>query len=240
MRVARMIQNALLPKELPKLANWEVGAYYEPAREVGGDFYDFFQFDDGRIGVFIGDVTGKGVPAAMVMTTTISLMRAVTRQVASPGEILRKVNDLLEPDIPTRMFVTCVCAVLDPATGRLRFANAGHSLPVKRTHNGVVELRATGMPLGLMPDMEYEELEAEIAPEECIVFYSDGLTEAHNPEREMFGSERLYTILGDSTEDSQALIECLLSEVKAFTGANWEQEDDLTIVGMRRLPPGRN
>jgi serine phosphatase RsbU (regulator of sigma subunit) len=240
MRVARMIQTALLPKELPNLANWEVGAYYQPAREVGGDFYDFFRFADGRIGVFVGDVTGKGVPAAMVMTTTISLLRAVSRQVASPGEILRQVNQLLEPDIPERMFVTCVIAVLDPLTGKLSFANAGHSLPVKRTHRGLVELRATGVPLGLIPDMDYEEMEAYIDPEDCLIFYSDGLTEAHNSEREMFGNERLFTLLSDSTEDSQALIDCLLAELKAFTGANWEQEDDVTIVGMRRLSPGRN
>jgi len=159
MRVARMIQNALLPKELPNLAYWEMGTYYQPAREVGGDFYDFFQFDDGRLGLFIGDVTDKGVPAAMVMTTTISLLRAVARQVTSPGEILRRVNDLLEPDIPERMFVTCLCAILDPATGKVKFDNAGHCLPLKRTGDGVVELRATGMPLGLMPDMEYEEIE---------------------------------------------------------------------------------
>jgi serine phosphatase RsbU (regulator of sigma subunit) len=240
MRVARMIQNALLPKELPNLVNWEVGAYYQPAREVGGDFYDFFYFGDGRLGLFIGDVTDKGVPAAMVMTTTISLLRAVARQVSSPGEILRRVNDLLEPDIPDRMFVTCLCAILDPATGTLMFANAGHSLPVKRTDHGVVELRATGIPLGLMPDMEYEELEADIAPGECLIFYSDGLIEAHNPDREMFGSERLFTMLDGDVKDSQSLINCLLSELKAFTGVDWEQEDDVTLVGLRRLIADRS
>lgn len=240
MRVARMIQNALLPKELPNLAYWEVGAYYQPAREVGGDFYDFFYFGDGRLGLFIGDVTDKGVPAAMVMTTTITLLRAVARQVSSPGEILRRVNDLLEPDIPDRMFVTCLCVVLDPATGKLKFANAGHNLPVKRTSQGVVELRATGIPLGLMPDLEYEELEADISPGECLIVYSDGLTEAHNPEREMFGSERLFTLLGEDIKDSQSLINCLLSELKAFTGVDWEQEDDVTLVGLRRLSADRS
>jgi serine phosphatase RsbU (regulator of sigma subunit) len=240
MRVARMIQNALLPKGLPDLGNWEVGTYYQPAREVGGDFYDFFTFEDGRIGVVVGDVTGKGVPAAMVMTTAMSLLRANARQFSSPGEILRRVNDLIEPDIPEHMFVTCICAVLDPVTGKLTLANAGHSLPVKRTKDGIIELRAIGVPLGLLPEMEYEEVEAEIASEDCLIFFSDGLIEAHNQDREMFGSDRLFATLSGSVMDSQSLINCLLTELKEFTGGTLEQEDDITIVGLRRLPQGRN
>jgi serine phosphatase RsbU (regulator of sigma subunit) len=239
MRVARMIQHALLPKELPDLPCWQIGTYYQPARAVGGDFYDFFYFEDGRVGLFIGDVTDKGVPAAIVMATTRSLLRAIAQQVVSPGEVLRRVNDLLEHDIPSNMFVTCLYAILDPQNGNLQYANAGHNLPYQQTENGVVELFATGMPLGLMPGMDYEEKETFIAPGEYIIFYSDGLVEAHNSSREMFGSRRLQKALGSPIEDSQVLINYLLSELQAFTGSDWEQEDDVTLVGLRRSPTGR-
>src|SRR5690606_15015929 len=122
-------------------------------------------------------VTGKGVPAALVMATTRSLVRSVAMRLRSPGLVLKQVNDLLGPDMPSKMFVTCLYAVLEPTTGRMRFANAGHNLPFRmETNNGTTsELRARGMPLGLMPGMEYEEIEATITPGDCVLFYSDGL-----------------------------------------------------------------
>jgi len=148
LRVARLIQQTLLPKELPELAGWQLTAYYQSAREVGGDFYDFLYFEDGRLGLVIGDVTDKGVPAALVMATTRSVLRAIAQQLISPGQVLERVNETLYPDIPARMFVTCLYAVLDPQTGLLQYANAGHDLPYRRSKAGVSELRATGMPSG--------------------------------------------------------------------------------------------
>ncbi len=129
LRVARVIQETLLPKILPDLQGWRLEALWQPARAVSGDFYDYVTFPDGQLGVVVGDVTDKGVPAALVMATTRSIFRAALERFRSPGEILASVNDLLCPDIPQNMFVTCLYILLDPATGRLRFANAGHNPP---------------------------------------------------------------------------------------------------------------
>src|SRR5215212_7221404 len=129
LRIARLIQQSLLPKTLPELPGYEVAAYYQPAREVGGDFYDFFELDDGRLGFVVGDATGKGVPAALVMASARSMLRAVAQNAESPGDVLRRVNDTLVTDIPPNMFVTCFYAILDPNSGSLTYANAGHDLP---------------------------------------------------------------------------------------------------------------
>ncbi len=237
LRIARLIQQTLLPKELPTLAGWQVAAHYQPAREVGGDFYDFFQLPDGRLGLVIGDVTDKGVPAALVMATTRSILRAAAQRYDSPGEVLQRVNDLLDPDIPPNMFVTCLYAILDPTSGRLQYANAGHDLPYRRCNGGVAELRATGMPLGLMPGMHYEEKEIVLEPGESVLFYSDGLVEAHNAQREMFSFPRLRELIASHSEDGDAtLVDFLLTELAHFTGTDWEQEDDITLVTLQRSP----
>ncbi|MBI3977825.1 MAG: SpoIIE family protein phosphatase [Chloroflexi bacterium] len=235
LRVARSIQLALLPRDVPALPGWELSAYYQPAREVGGDFYDFLSLSDGRVGLIIGDVADKGVPAALLMATTRSVLRAFAQELISPGMVLERVNDFLCPDIPPRMFVTCLYAVLDPADGRLQYANAGHGVPYRQTRAGVVELDATGVPIGLLPGMRYEEHETTLAPGERVLFYSDGLVEAHNTAGEMFGFPRLRDLLG-SRRDGAPLIELLLAELAAFTGAGWEQEDDVTLVTLRRRP----
>ncbi len=238
LRVASLIQQTLLPQNVPDLPGYEVSVYYQPAREVGGDFYDFLYFDDGQVGIIVGDVTDKGVPAALVMATTRTLLRAAAERLSSPGKVLERVNTLLYPDIPARMFVTCLYAVLDPASGRLIYANAGHDLPYRRRADEVDELRAIGMPLGLMPDMSYEEQEVTLAPGETILFHSDGLVEAHNKERELFGFPRLQARMAEHPGGS-ALVGYLLDELAAFTGNDWEQEDDVTLVTLQCLPGGQ-
>jgi serine phosphatase RsbU (regulator of sigma subunit)/anti-sigma regulatory factor (Ser/Thr protein kinase) len=235
LRVARLIQQTLLPRELPALAGWDVSAYYQPARAVGGDFYDFIYLEDGRIGLVIGDVTDKGVPAALVMATTRAILRAAASRSNTPGMVLERTNELLVPDIPPKMFVTCLYAILDPMTGRLVYANAGHDLPYRRTQGQAVELRATGMPLGLMPGMKYEEKEIVMEPGDSILFYSDGLVEAHNPQREMFSFPRLSGLVAEH-DDSSTLINHLLDELARFTGVDWVQEDDVTLVTLEREP----
>jgi serine phosphatase RsbU (regulator of sigma subunit)/anti-sigma regulatory factor (Ser/Thr protein kinase) len=235
LRVARLIQQTLLPKSLPDLADYEVSAYYRPAREVGGDFYDFLYFEDGRVGVIIGDVTDKGVPAALVMATTRTLLRAAAERLIAPGLALERVNELLYPDIPARMFVTCLYALLDPTTGQLCYANAGHDLPYRRRKEDVDELRATGMPLGLMPGMSYEEKQLTLAPGETVLFHSDGLVEAHAPDGEMFGFPRLQALMAEHPGGS-SMIEFLLDKLTAFTGPDWEQEDDVTLVTLQHRP----
>lgn len=228
LRVARLIQQFLLPKAVPSVAGYEVSAFYQPARAVGGDFYDFIHFADGRIGFVIGDVTDKGVPAALVMATTRTLLRATAEQLVSPGAVLERTNNLLVEEIPPKMFVTCLYALLEPASGTLVFANAGHDLPYHRTSEGVFDLRARGMPLGLLPGMQYEEKEATLRPGDCLLLYSDGLVEAHSPSREMFGFPRLQGLMGESVNGN--LVPFLLDRLHAFTGPDWEQEDDVTMV----------
>lgn len=232
LRVARIIQQTLLPKELPALEGWHVAAHYQPARAVGGDFYDFIQFADGKLGLFVGDVTDKGVPAALVMATTRSILRTAAERVTSPGKVLERANELLCPDIPTNMFVTCLYALIDPINRNMVFANAGHNLPYRQSATQVDELRATGMPLGLMTGMQYEEKEVEIHAGETILFFSDGLPEAHSPQHEMFGFPRLKQLMAEYTGKDN-LIEYLLEELKNFTGPNWEQEDDVTCVTLK-------
>jgi serine phosphatase RsbU (regulator of sigma subunit) len=233
LRTAQEIQHTFLPKEVPDLPGWELVPYYQSAREVGGDFYDFLPFPDGRLGIVIGDVTDKGVPAALVMTATRTMLRTAAQEKASPSEVLARVNDLLFSDIPPNMFVTCFYALLNPESGHMRFANAGHEPPFRQTAGSAEELWATGMPLGMMPGTCYEEYETTIEPGESLIFYSDGLVEAHNSRREMFGFARLKSLL-DEQSAGVSLIDTLLDELERFTGDEWEQEDDVTLVALHR------
>ena len=237
LRVAQLIQQQFLPEELPDLAGWEFAAFYGPAREVGGDFYDFIKLPEGQIGIVVGDVTDKGVPAALVMATTHSVLRAEAPRLVAPSEVLTRVNNLLVDEMPAHMFVTCLYMVLNPETGQLRYANAGHNVPYVSTEGGVTELRATGMPLGLLPEMEYEEKEATLAPGDTVLLHSDGLAEAHNTSREMFGFPRVASLTGEAS-DGQVLIDRLLKELQDFVGPELEQEDDITLVTLGRQATG--
>ena len=229
LRVARIIQETLLPREIPSISGWELAVHWQPAQEVGGDFYDFIQLPEDQLGIMIADVTDKGIPAAMVMATTRSLLRSAAENFESPGQVLARANDLLYPDIPAKMFVTCLYLILNSSTGHIRFANAGHNLPYLRTKDGVIEARATGMPLGLMPGMDYEENEVTLAPGQRLLLSSDGLVEAHNPNRKIFGFPRVKEIMAEE-HNNTGLIEILLDELEKFTGEDYEQEDDITLL----------
>jgi predicted ester cyclase len=232
LRVARQIQQALLPETTPELDSWQLATYYKPAREVGGDFYDFLELNDGRLGLVVGDATGKGMAAALVMATTRAMLRAVAQPMGSPGEVLARVNDALYPDIPSPMFVTCFYCILDPKSASLRYANAGHDLPYLWHGGDAEELRARGMPLGLMPEMTYEEKEVVLREGDSVLFYSDGLVEAHDPHYEMFGFPRLGALIAQHDEE-RSLVDSLLEELYSFTGEGWEQEDDITLLTLR-------
>jgi serine phosphatase RsbU (regulator of sigma subunit) len=235
LKIAQIIQQQFLPKSLPDLPSWHVAAFYRPARTVGGDFYDFIPLPDGRVMFVVGDVTDKGVPAALVMASTHALLRAAAPRLISPGQVLGHVNDMLCVDIPAHMFVTCLALVLDPVSGQIEFANAGHDVPYVRTRNGVQELRARGMPLGLMPGMDYEEKSFQFEPGDCALLHSDGLAEAHAPDREMFGFPRVSELVGKGPS-GEALIDLCLTELGNFTGPDHEQEDDITLVSLQRSP----
>jgi serine phosphatase RsbU (regulator of sigma subunit) len=232
--VARSIQQASLPKEVPTLEGWQISPYYQPAREVGGDFYDFHLLPEGRLGLVVGDATGKGVPAALVMSTTCGMLRLAAQSHTSPAEMLQGVNEVLFPNIPTNMFVTCFYAILEPNSGRLSYANAGHDLPYLHRNGEAEELRARGMPLGLMPGMSYEEKETIVHSGQAALLYSDGLVEAHDPEGDMFGFPRLRTLIAERAEEERPLGEVLLEELYSFTGEGWEQEDDITLLTLKR------
>jgi serine phosphatase RsbU (regulator of sigma subunit)/predicted ester cyclase len=235
LRVARTIQQASLPKEVPQLEGWQIAPFYRPAREVGGDFYDFHFLSQGRLGLVTGDATGKGVPAALVMSTTCGMLQLAAQVLdsSSPGEVLERVNETLLARIPLNMFVTCFYAVLDPESGTLRYANAGHDPPYLWHGGCCEELRARGMPLGLMPGMSYEEGEVSLREGDSVLFYSDGLVEAHDPKGEMFGFPRLRAHVAEHGEE-RSLGDLLLEELYSFVGEGWEQEDDITLLTLKR------
>jgi serine phosphatase RsbU (regulator of sigma subunit)/predicted ester cyclase len=235
--LARTIQQASLPKEVPRLEGWQISPYYQPAREVGGDFYDFFDLKDGRVVVVVGDATGKGMPAALIAEATSNMLRAVAQALgsSSPGGVLSRVNETLLARIPDNMFVTCFYAILDPKSGSLSYANAGHDLPYLWQSGEAQELRARGMPLGLMPGMDYEEKEITLQADEAALFYSDGLVEAHDPKGEMFGFPRLRELVAEHGE-KRSLGDLCLEKLYSFVGEGWEQEDDITLLTLRRSP----
>jgi serine phosphatase RsbU (regulator of sigma subunit)/predicted ester cyclase len=237
LKVARRIQQASLPDEVPELEGWQISPYYQPAREVGGDFYDFHLLSEGRLGVVVGDATGKGVPAALVMSTSCGMLQAISQALdsssSSPGEVLERVNETLVTRIPSNMFVTCFYAILDPESGNLTYANAGHDLPYLRRNGEAEELRARGMPLGLMPGMSYEEKEIELDVGEGVFFYSDGLVEAHDSKGEMFGFPRLRALIAEHAQE-RSLGDFLMEELYSFVGEGWEQEDDITLLTLKR------
>src|SRR5829696_5847304 len=234
LKVARSIQQASLPEKVPDLEGWQITPFYQPAREVGGDFYHFFELEDGQLGLVVGDATGKGVPAALVMASARSMLRAVAQGTEhSPGGVLGRVNDALATDIPPNMFITCFYAILDPESGRLLYANAGHDLPYVWQSGEAEELRARGMPLGLMPGMSYEQKEIVLKWGDSALFYSDGLVEAHDPQRDLFGFPRLRGLVAEHGKQG-SLQEALLEELYSFVGECWEQEDDITLLTLRR------
>src|ERR687897_130810 len=233
LRVARSIQQASLPESVPELEGWQITPFYQPAREVGGDFYDFFELPEGRLGLVVGDATGKGVSAALVMASARSMLRAVARASNSPGDVLRRVNDPLATDIPPNMFVTCFYAILDPESGSLTYANADHDVPYLYRNSAAEELRARGMPLGLMPGMSYEEKEVALDAGETALFYSDGLVEAHDPKGEMFGFPRLRALVAEHG-GGRALGAFFLEGLYTFVGGGWGQEDDITLLTLKR------
>jgi serine phosphatase RsbU (regulator of sigma subunit) len=185
----------------------------------------------------VGDATGKGVPAALVMSTTCGMLQAVSLALDSSlsGEILERVNETLVARIPPNMFVTCFYAILDPESCSLSYANAGHDLPyLHRSEGGAEELRARGMPLGLMPGMSYEEKEIVLGEGDSALFYSDGLVEAHDPKGEMFGFPRLRELVARHDDEEKLLVDLVMEKLYSFTGEGWEQEDDITLLTLRR------
>jgi serine phosphatase RsbU (regulator of sigma subunit) len=231
--LARRIQENSLPDELPQPEGWQVAVNWQPARTVSGDFYDVLCGPDDNLHLLIADVTGKGVPAAMVVATARTILHTFMAQNLSPGELLREANELLCDETPPGMFITCFYAVIEPRSGLIRFANAGHNLPYCLGQNGLRPMNARGMPLGALPGSVYDGEQAVVEPGEGLLLYSDGLVEAHDPQGEMFGNARLEKLLTGLASDEGAL-DVLLNSLGEFTGDTPEQEDDITLLWVSR------
>jgi sigma-B regulation protein RsbU (phosphoserine phosphatase) len=238
LRVAREIQMGMLPHDFTAVEaayGVRIAAVLEPAREVGGDLYGVCAAGPQRFLVFLGDVSGKGIPASMFMVRAVSLARLLAREIAEPERILARLNDELAADNPSCMFVTFLCAVYEPATRRLTLANGGHCrpllLPAKGPPRWIVEQLGTA--LGLEPGLRYERLALELLPGDAVVFYTDGVTEAFDAGEECYGDARL---LADSARlsgrDADEVCAGLLARVREFAGAA-PQSDDIAILALK-------
>jgi phosphoserine phosphatase RsbU/P len=238
LRVAREIQMGMLPHEfatLEQVYGVGFGAVLEPAREVGGDLYGLCAAAPERLVIFLGDVSGKGIPASMFMVRAISLARLLAREVAKPERILARLNDELAADNPSGMFVTFLCGVFEPASGRLALANAGHCRPLLLSHGAAPRwaVPSLGTALGFEPGLQFERTELSLCEGDALLFYTDGVTEAFNPQEECYGSERLLAdAAAFSGQSAPAMTAGLLKRVRAFAGAA-PQSDDIAILALR-------
>lgn len=231
LQLARDLQQGLLLEAAPRLRGWEVTAVSLPARDLGGDLYDFLRLDGQTQGIMIGDVSGKGLAAALRMAVARTVFRHEARRGEAPGPTLAAVNRGVLSEIPQGM-VTMLYARLDTAEGLLRVANAGHTFPLI-VNGQVQELELSGLPLGVDPDSDYSEAQVSLRPGDSVVLYTDGLPEAENRSGALFSFERLQKLIeAHRCLKPRALVALLLHELRAWSeGA---QSDDVTVVVLRR------
>jgi serine phosphatase RsbU (regulator of sigma subunit)/putative methionine-R-sulfoxide reductase with GAF domain len=233
--LARQIQQTFIPETLPLLSGWDLASRWRTARQVGGDFFDVMELPDGRIGLFIADVADKGIPAALFMALTRTLVHASVIGTESPAEALRRVNDLLIPDTQQGMFVTAAYAVLYPESGELVYANAGHNPPLWLTGDGKVQrLTRTGMALGVVEGTSMEERRIELKPGDGLLLYTDGLSEAFSTAGDMFGEERIIAALqAGQAKSAERILQRIEVDLDKFVGDE-AQSDDMTMLLLRR------
>jgi len=240
LKLATDIQASLLPRIFPPFPDRkdiELFALMDPAKEVGGDFYDFFFLDDHRICLVIGDVSDKGVPAALYMMVAKTLLKSEALRDANPAEILERTNSILALDNESSMFVTVFCAILDTDTGQLACANAGHLPPVIQQVDGTTTCHSfsPGFVLGPMPDISYKTELITLQPGELFLLYTDGVNEAVNHDLEEYGEHRLITcIKGCPAGSPEQIIQALRDEVESFANGA-PQSDDITMLAVRYL-----
>ncbi len=236
MTIARDIQMELLPRTFPRIPGLDMFAFTVPARHVGGDCYDVIDVGDGRLAVTIGDVSGKGTPAAILMANVQAAVRALSESGIPAGQLITRVNRLVHKFTEDSAFITFFYCVLDTRTGDLCYVNAGHNPPCIFRADGSKEyLDRGGLVIGIMPGAEYEEGKAALGPGDDLVLYTDGITEAANVEDEMFGEERLEALLIEHRHRSAREIEeHVYSGVRDFVGTA-AQSDDLTMVVVKLI-----
>ncbi len=233
--LARRIQQRFLPQSAPKIPGYRFADSYAAARVIGGDYYDFFEFRDGKQGFVIADVSGKAVSGALYMARISVQVRSLAKNLGGPAELLADLNHKLYHDLEPGMFVTMLAGHIDPDSGLLTLANAGHPQPLMRSpDNKVSEIgEPDALPLGAMGDTVFRETQATLAPGSCVLFYTDGLDEAHNAQQELFGKERVIQTMIDGGTGAQAVLDSLLAELARFTSGE-PQSDDLTLVTLSR------
>ncbi len=231
MEFARTVQESFLPQKTPDISSYKFSAHYTPAQEVGGDFYDFIYFDRERTGVVIGDVSGKGVPAALYMAKLGSDLRTLAFTEKDPASTLGKLNDLLTERSRRGMFATLLYLELESGSRKLTISNAGHLPPlIKKSDNTVTKLAtAGGSPLGILPGMEFGQETATLEPGDTVVLYTDGIIEAMNAKEELYGYERFEALVRKSASDPDSLKSAIIDDVNRFTGLS-PQHDDMTLV----------
>jgi serine phosphatase RsbU (regulator of sigma subunit)/pSer/pThr/pTyr-binding forkhead associated (FHA) protein len=235
--VATQVQLGFLPKERPKIAGYAFADYYEAALHVGGDYFDYISMPEGRLAVALGDVAGKGMPAALLMARLYSSTRFQLFTAQHPARALTELNKDIAASGLGHRFITFVMAVLDPPTGELTVVNAGHLPPFLRRRDGTVEYVAkkeSGLPLGIVPDYEYQSVAVKLQPGDRLIAFTDGVTEAMNDERVIYGRERLKRCVSQSDEHIGSLIKAIISDVETFSGGG-VLRDDTCCVGLERL-----
>lgn len=238
LEVARKIQQTLLPRRIPSIAGIDISTFNQPAKHVGGDYIDLIELSSGGLGIAIGDVSGKGMPAALLMANVQASLRRYSEDEYSPGEIIFRINNSLCPvcqHIEEHRFITLFYGVLDPKRRTIVYSNAGHNYPIIFRQNGNTceELESTGLPCGIMENSDYEEAQVQLGPADIALFYTDGLTEAVNTDESIFGEERLRNILLKKyKQDSASLLMDINNELARFIG-NTPQYDDLTFMVLK-------
>ena len=235
--VASQIQQSILPTHFGAHPEYEVFGYMDPARNVGGDFFDLIALDGGHVGVAVADVSDKGVPAALFMMSSRTLLKGAAIGCTNPAEVLTMVNTLLHEDNETMMFVTIFYAEYDPATGELQYANGGHNAPLVVHADGSSELLPLtgGVAIGLVPGIEYEQASYEVKKGDTVIFYTDGITEAMNESDEEFGIEPVQALFAASPPlGAEEATHRVFNAIREFAG-DTPQSDDITCVTIRRL-----
>jgi sigma-B regulation protein RsbU (phosphoserine phosphatase) len=237
--IGQKIQLSLLPETPPEMPGWECAVFYQTARQIGGDFYDFFELTNkgNLLGLVIGDVSGKGVSAALFMALSRSIIRTKAFTGRRPWDVLRRSNRLIYKDSRSNLFLTAFYATLNTDTGHMIYTNAGHNRPLwlNVATEELQELATEGIVLGIFERVVLGEGEIDVEPGDLLVFYTDGVTEAMNAGDELFGEERLCQVVAANTQASaQQLVEAIVEAVKAFTGDR-EQSDDMTLFVIKRL-----
>jgi serine phosphatase RsbU (regulator of sigma subunit) len=239
-QLAREIQQTFLPSKIPQIDGWDLDARWRPARKVGGDFYDLFYLPGQTLGVTIADISDKGVSAALYMTLTRTLMRAVIQETRNASETLERVNDLLLSETPHGVFVTALIGILNPRTGEFKYANAGHNLPIlKSEDDGKISFLEKGeMALGVLPHVKYREHRIDIQPGEVLIFYTDGIPDTLDRNGNDFGMDRFLSTIRESKNSGAAeMLDAIDRNLMNFAGSQ-TPTDDVTVVGIKRLKTG--